>query len=278
MKKSISVILIIMMLFSFTACKNEPAVSKEASELGGSSVEEVTSENVSSVDVSSVEATSSAATSSDVQSKDNEKYIAFTFDDGPSLDITPEILSLFEQYNGAVTFFAVGRNVTEDKREIMARAVKMGCEYGNHSYNHKSFTEITPAEMLSEIEETQKVIRTIAGVTPTLFRAPNIAVNQTVFDTVKMPFISGYNPSDWDKNVTAQQRIERVLSNAKDGQIVLMHEFKGNTQTVEALKTILPSLANQGYKFVTVSELFKIKGIELTAGGKNIKGAYTGGY
>lgn len=53
-----------------------------------------------------------------------------------------------------------------------------------------------------------------------------------------------------------------ILKQAKDGDIILLHDAEGNSMTVEALDTIIPELQKQGYKFVTVTELFKIKGIE----------------
>jgi peptidoglycan/xylan/chitin deacetylase (PgdA/CDA1 family) len=52
-----------------------------------------------------------------------------------------------------------------------------------------------------------------------------------------------------------------VINNAADGQIVLLHDFVGNEATVEALDIIIPELKKQGYRFVTVPELFKLKKI-----------------
>ena len=77
-----------------------------------------------------------------------------------------------------------------------------------------------------------------------------------------MPFIAGIGANDWEDRVTAEMRARMILRQAKDGDIILLHDAQGNSKTVEALDTIIPELKKQGYKFVTVSELFRVKGIE----------------
>ena len=83
-----------------------------------------------------------------------------------------------------------------------------------------------------------------------------------MFDNIDVPFIAGIGASDWEDRITAEKRAKTILKQAKDGDIILLHDMEGNSQTVEALDTIIPELKAQGYKFVTVSELFKKKGID----------------
>ena len=83
-----------------------------------------------------------------------------------------------------------------------------------------------------------------------------------MFDNIDVPFIAGIGANDWEDRVTAEMRAKMILKQAKDGDIILLHDAEGNSMTVEALDTIIPELQKQGYKFVTVTELFKIKGIE----------------
>ena len=61
--------------------------------------------------------------------------------------------------------------------------------------------------------------------------------------------------------MTAKERADRILRDAKSGFIILLHDMEGNTQTVEAIKTIIPALKEQGYEFVTVRDLFRKSGI-----------------
>ena len=79
---------------------------------------------------------------------------------------------------------------------------------------------------------------------------------------VLLEAIAGIGANDWEDRVTAEMRAKMILKQAKDGDIILLHDAEGNSMTVEALDTIIPELQKQGYKFVTVTELFKIKGIE----------------
>ena len=85
-----------------------------------------------------------------------------------------------------------------------------------------------------------------------------------MYETIDLTFIGGFDVKDWDPAVTAADRSQGVLTRVKDGDIVLLHDFKGNDATAEALKTIIPELKKQGYTFVTVSQLFKQKGVTPT--------------
>ena len=82
-----------------------------------------------------------------------------------------------------------------------------------------------------------------------------------MYDNIDLAFICGVGCEDWVPTVTAEQRAERVLANAEDGQIVLLHDMQWNQATVDALKVILPELKNRGFEFVTVSRLFKEKNV-----------------
>ena len=194
---------------------------------------------------------------------DYGKVIALTFDDGPNTSTTGEVLDLFERYGVRGTFFLIGDNINEQSAENVKRAYQMGCEIANHSKTHSYMNKMTPEEIKAEIDFTSDKIEEIIGVRPTFFRPPYIAVNQTMFDTIDMPFINGYGCTDYDAKVDAQARYEKTMAQAKDGAIILFHDAQGNFQTVQALEMIIPDLLEQGYEFVTVSELFYAKGIEI---------------
>ena len=116
-------------------------------------------------------------------------------------------------------------------------------------------------EIRNEVQPCTEKIIEITGEPPKFFRPPFIAVNREMYDTVDMTFICGVGCEDWVPEVTAEQRAERVLANAADGQIVLLHDMQWNQATVEALKTIIPELKKRGYDFVTVSQLFERKNV-----------------
>lgn len=190
--------------------------------------------------------------------------IALTFDDGPNTTTTNDVLDKLVEYQVPATFFLIGNNINEQSGETVKRAYALGCEIENHSLTHSYMTEFTEDEIKAEIEETNKRIEDLIGVTPKFFRPPYIAVNVTMYDSVDQTFIAGIGANDWDDSVTAEMRADKIIEQAKDGAIILLHDAEGNSMTVDALDEIITTLKDQGYQFVTVEELFKYKGVELS--------------
>lgn len=187
--------------------------------------------------------------------------IALTFDDGPNTVITPQVLDILEE-NGAVgTFFLIAQNITPESAEMVRRAVAMGCDIENHSVTHSFMDEMTPEQIREEVKTCSEKITAITGRKPQFFRPPFIRVSQEMYDSIDLTFICGAGCEDWVPEVSAQTRIERVLTNAEDGQIVLLHDMEWNVNTVEALKTIVPELKKRGYRFVTCAQLFAEAGV-----------------
>ena len=102
--------------------------------------------------VNTEETTETQSSTGDTQPPEKpDKVIALTFDDGPSLSVTPKILDLLEKYGAKATFFPVGYNLTESKMAYLRRALSMGCEIGNHSDSHPiSLTRLTDEEILRQ--------------------------------------------------------------------------------------------------------------------------------
>ena len=187
--------------------------------------------------------------------------IALTFDDGPNTVITPQVLDSLEE-NGAVgTFFLIAQNINPESAEMVRRAVAMGCDIENHSVTHSFMDEMTPEQIREEVKTCSEKITAITGRAPEFFRPPFIRVSQEMYDNIELTFICGAGCEDWVPEVSAQTRIERVLANAEDGQIVLLHDMEWNVNTVEALKTIVPELKKRGYRFVTCAQLFAEAGV-----------------
>lgn len=190
----------------------------------------------------------------------SNKVIALTFDDGPHKEHTEQILNLLKQYDARATFFVVGSRV-EKHPEIVARALDEGHEIGNHSYSHPPFYNIGADTLRKELTKTQDAIYQATGIRSVLFRPPGGRYNDAIVNASKevgmLTVLWSWHQDtlDWRKpGVNAIVRT--VVKNARNGDIVLMHDFvPGSDQTVEALKTILPELKEQGFSFVTVSEL-----------------------
>ena len=187
--------------------------------------------------------------------------IALTFDDGPNTEITPQVLDLLEEHGILASFFLIARNITPESAEVVRRAKAMGCDIENHTVTHPFMDKLSVEEIRKEVDTCTEKIVAITGEEPKFFRPPFIAVSKEMYDNIDMTFICGAGCEDWIPTVTAQQRAERVLANAEDGQIVLLHDMQWNQNTVDALKTIIPELKKRGYEFVTVTQLFERKNV-----------------
>lgn len=188
------------------------------------------------------------------------KLIALTFDDGPNTTTTNEILDILEEYDAAASFFLIGDNINDESAAVVKRAYDMGCEIDNHSKTHSNMSKMTEEEMTAEIEYVDNYVFEITGEYTKFFRPPYIDTSQTMYDVIDKPFICGVGCNDFMDSVTAQERADAVISSAKDGLIILLHDSRGNSQTVEALKIIIPELQADGYEFVTLTELFERQG------------------
>lgn len=191
-----------------------------------------------------------------------KKIIALTFDDGPNTTTTQQVLDRIEKYKIVASFFLIGNNITSATVPVMKRAVKLGCELDSHSKTHSHMDKLTAEQIKDEMTYTADTIHRVIGKYPKFFRPPYISLNDLMYETIDLPFICGYNATDWDANVTTEQRVKGVLQQAKDGAIILLHDFEGNANTVAALDSIIPALQAQGYQFVTVSQLFKKKHVK----------------
>lgn len=190
----------------------------------------------------------------------SSKLLALTFDDGPS-ETTSQVLDVLQQYNVVATFFLVGEHVNEGTKPVMQRQVAMGCEIANHSYTHSNMSIMSSAQIKQEIEDTTVRIKEMVGYDVKFFRPPYIALSDIMYETIDLPFIQGIGCTDWEPEVSAEQRTETIMNTVKDGTIILLHDFEGNENTVDALPHIIEELKKQGYKFVTVSDLFRLKGV-----------------
>ncbi|MBQ1464632.1 MAG: polysaccharide deacetylase family protein [Ruminococcus sp.] len=188
------------------------------------------------------------------------KLIALTFDDGPNTTTTNQVLDILEEYGAKASFFLIGNNITEESAKSVKRAYDMGCEIDNHSKSHSNMGAMSPEDITAEVEFVDEKVMEITGEHTKFFRPPFIDVSQTMYDTIDLPFICGIDCQDYMENVTAQQRADYILSGARDGVIVLLHDAAGNSQTVDALKIVMPELVEQGYEFVTLTELFERQG------------------
>lgn len=183
-----------------------------------------------------------------------KKCVALTFDDGPSAATTPRLLDILAEEDVRATFFVVGSQV-QARPDLVAREVVDGHEVGSHSWSHPDLTVLSDDALRSEVSDTHQAIVDATGVEPRLFRPPYGAHNDAVDAVLRE---AGYAEAIWSVDTLDWQHHDPVktaaaASQAKPGAIVLMHDI--HAATIDAVPDAIRSLRDQGYEFVTVSEM-----------------------
>jgi peptidoglycan-N-acetylglucosamine deacetylase len=197
--------------------------------------------------------------------------IVLSFDDGPDRRWTPRILDILKEKHAPGVFFIVGEQANAAP-DLLRREYNEGHEIGNHTFTHPQFDEISHTQLRWELNLTQRLIESTLGVKSILFRPPYGIDHQPEYaeEVVQLPYPQdlGYiivgqkiDPDDWRMTEEKRQRpaeeiAEDVLRQAKNGNIVLLHDGGGDReQTVRALPLIIDRLRANGYELTSVSEL-----------------------
>jgi len=205
------------------------------------------------------------STESTTPANTEKKQIALRFDDGPNESVMPMILDILEQYNVPATFFLIGNFINESNAHVVKRAYDMGCEIANHSYSHTHMREMSESEILKEVNTVQDQVEAIIGERPKYFAAPFGEYSDTMLEKIDLVLIGSKSKgcADYKMDVSVQQRIDSVLEIADDGVVFVLHCHRddGSMYNIPALKVIIPTLLEQGYEFVTISQMFERQGV-----------------
>ncbi len=186
----------------------------------------------------------------------DDKKIALTIDAAWEDDKTDFILETLAQYNVKATFFLCGFWVEKypDKVKAIAEA---GHEIGNHTATHPHMNRLSAAQMQEELNNFEALLEPITGARATLFRAPYGEYNDNVIKTVRA---MGYEVIQWDIDTvdwrperSTQTILDAVLPKLTPGSIILCHN--NGYMIKEYLPTLLKTAIDNGYEFVTVSNL-----------------------
>ncbi len=188
-----------------------------------------------------------------------KKMVALTFDDGPNPATTPKVLETLEKYNAKATFFMLGQQV-EAHPDLTKDVQSRGHEIGNHSWSHPVLPSLPDARIKEEVLNTNAVIKETLGEEPTVFRPPYGAVNDKVRAHLTHPVIMwDVDTLDW-KHRNPAQLLDFVKKYTHDRSIVLMHDI--HQSTADGLDQVMQFLQNEGYQFVTISELRAVEEAE----------------
>lgn len=195
---------------------------------------------------------------------EDTKYVALTFDDGPSGRFTRKLLDGLSEREVKATFLLCGYRMAEQP-ELTQRIYEEGHEIGLHGYSHKCMRDLCQSDLERELNDTAQLLP--EGCRPAFLRPAGGASNATVRQTAASAGLAllswSVDPRDWD--IHDPQQIEQaVLKAVQDGDIVLLHDMTDSS--VEAALYIVDALKDQGYQLVTVSELAELRGVSLQPG------------
>ena len=184
-----------------------------------------------------------------------KKMVALTYDDGPSV-YTDQILDVFEKYNQKATFFIVGDRISWNEDQAK-REAQLGCQQGNHTYNHNVLTKLSEEKIKEKLKGTDDELIRISGKPSVYLRPPEGRYNDTLKKTCGCPIILwSVDSRDWESK-DCTKVCNAVIGKVKDGDIVLMHDLYKST--ADATEKIVPALINEGFQLVTVEEMAIIK-------------------
>jgi peptidoglycan/xylan/chitin deacetylase (PgdA/CDA1 family) len=198
-----------------------------------------------------------------------ERVVALTFDDGPSA-WTDSILDVLAAHEARATFFVIGEAVV-GREETLRRAVREGHEVGNHTMTHPRLDLVPRRAVRRELTQTARLLRRVTDEAPVLFRPPGFHHSWPVLEVA---LECGYDRAilasvafDDFNRASAEEIVRPVVEEARPGAIIGLHDGRppreranGGTlatrePVVAAVRKIVPSLALDGYRFLTVSEL-----------------------
>lgn len=199
-----------------------------------------------------------------VRAQQSEKLVALTFDDGPSGRYTRRLLEGLRDRNAKATFFLCGYRMAQDP-DLTARIFQEGHEIGLHGYSHKPMEDMCRSDILRELHNSAALLP--EGCTAAFLRCPGGTCSRCTCTAAASLGLSlaywSVDPKDWATNDAAAIEKE-VLDHIQDGDIILMHDMSDSS--VEAALVIVDELAEQGFRFVTLSQLAKARDISPVPG------------
>ncbi len=190
----------------------------------------------------------------------DEKIVALTYDDGPRSPTTEGVLDVLAKHQVNATFFLIGERA-EKNPTLVRREYNAGHELGNHTYTHPVLIFRTPSFVREQIEKTDKIIRDCGYDKEIFFRSPKgmklLADSWTLKKMNRKNILFDTVAWDWD-SPGVQKIVDNVMKDVRPGSIILLHDGCGDEHdVVEASDIIITRLKEQGYKFLTISELLK---------------------
>ena len=185
-------------------------------------------------------------------------FVALTFDDGPRSSTTTALLDGLSRRGVRATFFVIGENVAGNEN-LLIRMEREGHQIGLHTFHHKSLALVGGADFCAEVDQLRDTLRGLLDQESFMLRPPYGMITPANRARAGSPIILwSVDPEDWSDQDTARQ-VSVILETVQDGGIILLHDIYPSS--VDTALQVVDELLAQGYKFVTVEELFAVRGV-----------------
>lgn len=196
----------------------------------------------------------------------NQKVLALTFDDGPTAQWTPKILQVLKEHHVRATFFVIGSHAIRQPL-LLQDEVAAHMEVASHGYAHRLLKNQSAEAVKQEVEQNEALLSSLGVPKPQLYRLP---AGSSDVVALKVLGQMGYkvigwsiDTRDWRRRFSGDQMAEKVIKQASPGAIIIFHDgANSSAATVDAVKKLIPALAQQGWKFDTVSQLLRLERIK----------------
>lgn len=189
-----------------------------------------------------------------------KKEIAITFDDGPAIQYTPELLSILKAHNAEAAFFCIGNRIPGNE-SLLKQVYDEGHVIGNHSYSHHFWFDMySSAKMSADMAMMDNAMQAVTGKKPKLFRPPYGVMNPNLKKAI---IRGGYTPVGWNLRSMdtvikdEQQLLEKVKKGIRPGGIILFHDT--STTTLNILPDFLKEVKNQGYSITRLDKMLHLQ-------------------
>ena len=182
--------------------------------------------------------------------KNAGKVVYITFDDGPTLGCTEQILEILDRYSVKATFFCCGKNADENP-DLLKKITDAGHAVGYHSYSHKDILKTKPSDWLADVESPSAV----SGAN--LFRPPYGRILYSHYRRLKRKYdfvfwdVMSY---DYDASRSPESIMELLRKSVREGSVVVFHDKeKCKNNTLEVLPQFIELMKSKGYSFAAIN-------------------------
>ena len=181
----------------------------------------------------------------------NREKIYLTFDDGPSPDVTPEVLNILKEFNVKATFFCIGKNV-KNHPETFNKIIEAGHTVGNHTFNHLNGWKTETKNFIKNIKKCEDYFES------SLFRPPYGRILPSQIKLIKKEYtiiMWSVLTGDFDEKITKEQCLNNAIKNTKAGSIIVFHDSKkAKEKVLYALPKFLKHFIDKGYTIGNILE------------------------